>query len=83
MDALNTDSPKNQGSFAVREQRSASANTGQADPFRHDGFINILYMDGHVSQTKIPYKARPYFTLKTWEKDKPHHCWTGTSGYFR
>ena len=83
MDTLNTDSPTNQGSFAVREQRSTSGNTGQPDPFRHDGFINILYMDGHVSQTKIPYRARPYFTLKTWTEDKPHHCWTGRSGYFR
>ncbi len=83
MDTLNTDSPTNQGSFAVREQRSTSANTGQPDPFRHDGFINILYMDGHVSQTKIPYRARPYYTLKTWTEDKPHHCWTGRSGYFR
>ena len=83
MDALNTDSPKNQGSFAVREQRITSANNGQPDPFRHDGYINILYLDGHVTQTRIANKARPYDTLETWQTDKPFHCWTGTSGYFR
>lgn len=83
MDTLNNDSPRDTGCFAVREQRSASANTGQPDAFRHDGYINILYMDGHVGQIRISNKERPYSTLKTWEEDKPHHCWTGTSGYFR
>lgn len=83
MDSYNTDSPFDTGNFTVMPYKTNSANSGQADPYRHDGYINILYLDGHVAQTRIPYKARPYYTIKTWEEDKPHHCWTGWTGYFR
>ena len=83
MDSMAAGSNFNKGQYAVREQRSVTTDTGQPDAYRHDSYINILFVDGHVTQTKIANKARPYDTLETWQADKPYHCWAGTTGYFR
>ncbi len=77
MDCSLTDSPRDTGCHAVREQKTNTTGTGVADPYRHDGSINILYADGHVSATIIRNKSNPYVTLGGWSETNRLHCWQG------
>ena len=69
MDSLNVTTPS-QGRYIVREQSTQSSNQGQADAYRHQKYINILYCDLRASAMKIQNPALPYSTLTRWNYKK-------------
>ena len=69
MDARNVTTPS-QGRYIVREQSTQSSNQGQADAYRHQKYINILYCDLRASAMKIQNPALPYSTLTRWNYKK-------------
>ena len=53
------DAAAQHGSNSVRSSPSTSSGNGVADPFRHDGAVNILYGDMRAGSVKC-HKLQPY-----------------------
>ncbi len=66
------------GYYLVRELISTSAGSGQADARRHNGVLNILYGDFHVSGVTCNNPADPYATIgKFYRVSSRLACWNG------
>ena len=67
MDTYNV-SNMTQGRYVVREQNVTSDNAGQADAYRHNNVINILYCDLRVESMKVtnPSPTTVYPTIGRW-----------------
>ncbi len=51
------------GNYRVIEYPGSAAGNGTIDAMRHNGAVNILYVDGHAAIVKVGNRLLPYETL--------------------
>lgn len=77
MDSVSS-SDHDSGWYVLHVRESTSAGTGQPDAIRHNGVVNILFGDGHVSGITVSDRAHPCATIG----NSPYYpdglrCWSG------
>ena len=53
------------GNYRVIEYPGSSSGNGTIDAVRHDGTVNVLYLDGHAAGVRVQSRLNPYATLGT------------------
>ena len=65
MDAAKNNGRYDTGNYRVIEYPGSSSGNGTIDAVRHDGTVNVLYLDGHAVGVRVQSRLNPYATLGT------------------